>query len=227
MSDLGRNLPEGQQSAGKVIPALRDLLSVFDIVTSNRYMTLANQDEINIYVIYMTYRVQQDLYQVCQESGLLCGLSWDNFVLLMRGHRPARAAAMVVVRETLKEFYRCGHYDFDVTDVKFLRDTDAEGGGSEILHCSSLFTSEEGRGLIENFLFHAEASQYRHLLDQGKSLTWQEYLDELERKGPTWNQVYAAFQGALARLDFKPAWKSERLEGLVNQADRPEVQPNG
>lgn len=206
---------------------LRDLLSIFDIVTSNRYMTLANQDEINIYVIYMTYRVQQDLYQVCQESGLLCGLSWDEFVLLMRGYKSARTAAMAVVRETLKEFYRCGHYDFDVTDVEFLRDSDAEGWESEILHCSNLFTLEEGRGLIENFLFHAEASQYRRLLDQGKSLTWQEYLDELERKGPMWVQVYAAFQDALAKLDFKPIWKSERLEELVSQADKPEVQPNG
>lgn len=184
MSDLGNNLPEGQKSAKKVVPVLRDLLSIFDIVTSNRYMTLADQDEINIYVTYMTYRVQQDLYQVCQESGLLCGLSWDEFVLLMRGYKSARTAAMAVVRETLKEFYRCGHYDFDVTDVEFLRDSDAEGGENEILHCSNLFTSEEGRGLIENFLFHAEASQYRHLLDQGKNLTWQEYLDELARPCP-------------------------------------------
>ena len=220
-------MPKGQEPIEKVVPVLRDLLSILDIVTSNRYMTLANQDEINIYVIYMTYRVQQDLYQVCQESGLLCGLSWDEFVLLMRGYKSARTAAMVVVRETLKEFYRCGHYDFDVTDVEFLRDSDAEGGENEILHCSNLFTSEEGCGLIENFLFHAEASQYRHLLDQGKSLTWQEYLDELERKGPMWVQVYAAFQDALAKLDFRPIWKSERLEELVNQADKPEVQPNG
>ena len=84
------------------MPVLKDLLTVFDIVTSNRYMTLANQDEINVYVTYMMYRVQQDLYQVCQESGLLCDLPWDDFVLLMRGHRPARTAAVVVVCETLK-----------------------------------------------------------------------------------------------------------------------------
>ena len=227
MSDLGHNLPKDRKQAEKIVPVLRDLLSILDIVTSNRYMTLANQGELDVYVIYMTYRVQQDLYQVCQESGLLCGLSWDEFVLLMRGYKSARTAAMVVVRETLKEFYRCGHYDFDVTDVEFLRDSDAEGEESEILHCSNLFTSEKGRGLIENFLFHAETSQYRHLLDQGKSLTWQEYLDELGQKGPTWNRVYAAFQDALAKLDFKPAWQSERLEELVNQADKPEVQPNG
>lgn len=134
-------MSEGQKPIEKVAPVLRDLLSIFDIVTSNRYMTLADQDEINIYVTYMTYRVQQDLYQVCQESGLLCGLSWDEFVLLMRGYKSARTAAMAVVRETLK--------------------------------------------------------------------------------------VYAAFQDALAKLDFKPVWKSERLEELVSQTGQPEVQPNG
>ncbi len=223
MSDLGHNLPEDKKPSEKVVPVLKDLLTVFDIVASNRYMTLASQKEIDVYVIYMTYRVQQDLYQVCQESGLLCGLTWDDFVLLIRGHRPARAAAMVVVRETLKEFFRCGHYDFDVTEVDFLQDGDAGDGEDEMLHCSSLFSPEEGSSLVECILFHAEASQYRRLLDQGKDFLWQEYLNELERKGPIWDQVYAAFQDALARLNFKPVWKSEHLEELIRRADMPEV----
>ncbi len=215
-------MSEGQKPFEKFVPVLNDLLTALDIVTSNRYMTIANQDEINIYVTYMTYRVQQDLYQVCQGSGLLSGLPWDNFVLLMRGHKQARTAAMVVVRETLKEFFRCGHYNFDVTEVTFIRDSDAGDGEDEMLHCSSLFSTEEGSSLVEGLLFHAEVSQYRRLLDQGKGGTWQEYLNELERKGPTWDQVYAAFQDALARLDFKPVWKSEHLEELVNQTGQPE-----
>lgn len=214
-------MSEDQKPAEKA--ALKDLLTVLDVVTSNRYMTLANQDEVDIYVIYMTYRVQQDLYQVCQESGLFCNLSWDDFVLLMRGHRPAREAAMVVVRETLKEFFRCGHYNFDVTDVEFLRDSDAEGEESEMLHCSSLFSPEEGSSLVEGILFRAEVSQYRRLLNQGEGCAWQEYLNKLGRKGPLWDQVYAAFQDAMARLDFKPVWKSEHLEDLIRRAGMPEV----
>lgn len=214
-------MSEDQKPAEKTV--LKDLLTVLDVVTSNRYMTLANPNEVDIYMIYMTYRVQQDLYQVCQESGLLCGLSWDNFILLMRGHKPAREAAMVVVRETLKEFFRYGHYNFDVTDVEFLRDSDAEGEESEMLHCSSLFSPEEGSSLVEGILFRAEVSQYRRLLDQGEGCTWQGYLNELGRKGPLWDQVYAAFQDALAKLDFKPVWKSEHLEDLIRRAGIPEV----
>lgn len=223
MLDLGHNLPEDQKAAEKVVPVLKDLLTALDVVTSNRYMTLANQDEVDIYVIYMTYRVQQDLYQVCQESGLLYSLSWDDFVLLMRGHKPARAAAMVVVHETLKEFYLCGHYNFDVTEVTFIKDSGAGDGEDEILHCSNLFSPEEGSSLVEGILFRAEVSQYRRLLDQEKGCTWQEYLNKLGRKGLLWYQVYAAFKDALVRLDFKPVWKSERLEDLIRRAGMPEV----
>ena len=43
MSDLGHNLPKDRKQAEKIVPVLRDLLSILDIVTSNRYMTLANQ----------------------------------------------------------------------------------------------------------------------------------------------------------------------------------------
>lgn len=184
MSDSGYNLPEDQKPAEKAVPVLKDLLPILDIVASNHYMTLANPNEVDIYLICMTYRVQQDLYQVCQESGLLCDLSWDDFVLLIRGHKPAREAAMVVVRETLKDFYCYGHYTFDVTDVEFLRDSDAEGEERERLHCSSLFSPEEGSGLAEGILFRAEVSQYRRLIDHGEGYTWQEYLNETGRKGP-------------------------------------------
>lgn len=48
--------------------------------------------------------------------------------------------------------------------------------------------------------------------------SWEQFLDELAQKGPLWSQVLAAFQDALARLDFKPVWKSEELEELVWQA---------
>ena len=123
----------------------------------------------------------------------------------------------------LKEFFRCDHYNFDVTDVEFLRDSDAEGEESEMLHCSSLFPPEEGSSLVEGILFRAEVSQYRCLLEQGEGFTCQEYLNELGRKGPLWNQVYAAFQDALAKLDFKPVWKSEHLEDLIRRAGIPEV----
>ena len=54
-------MPENQEQTEKVVPVLKDLLSALDIAASNRYITLASQNEIDIYVTYITYRVQQDL----------------------------------------------------------------------------------------------------------------------------------------------------------------------
>lgn len=202
---------------------LKDLLSALDIAASNRYMTLASQNEIDVYVTYLTYRVQQDLYQLCQEYGLLRDLEWEDFVLLMRQHKPARTAAVVVVRETLKEFFHSGQYDFDAAEVKLIQDSDIGDGEDKILHCSNLFSRDEGSGMIEGVLFHAEVSHYRRLLSQGRDFLWQEYLNELEQKGPLWAQVYTAFRDALVRLDFKPVWSSGELEELVRRADGSEV----
>lgn len=41
------------------------------------------------------------------------------------------------------------------------------------------------------------------------------FLDKLAQKGLLWSQVLAAFRDALARLDFKPAWRSEELGEFV------------
>ena len=130
---------------------------------------------------------------------------------------------MVVVRETLKEFFHSGQYDFDAAEVKLIQDSDIEDSKDIILHCSNLFSKGEGSGLIEGILFHAEVSHYKRLRNQGKDFLWQEYLDELEQKGPMWVQVYTAFRDALAQLDFKPVWKSEKLEELVRQTGGSEV----
>lgn len=218
MSDRSGYPPEIQSLSNKEKSLLNDLLSIVEVAASNRYMALDSQRELNAYVIYMMYRVQQDLYTVCQENGQFRDLSWDDFVLLLRGNIPARVAAIVVVRETLNNFYRNGHYNFDVTEINFNYGPDAGNDETGFLHCSQLFPNEEGLGHVENLLFHAELAQYGRLLNQHTGCSWEQFLDELAQKGPLWSQVLAAFQDALARLDFKPVWKSEELEELVWQA---------
>ena len=113
----------------------------------------------------------------------------DDFVLFMRQCKPARTAAAIVVRETLKDFCQYGHYNFDATEVN-LNVADEQG---EMLHFSSLFSPTEGISLIESILLFAEIAQYRRLLDQGSKCSWPEFLAQLEEKGPLWNQVSMAF----------------------------------
>lgn len=190
--------------------------SLLEILASNRYITVENRNEIDVLSCYITYRVERDLYEVCQEIGLLCDLSWADFVLLLRQHRPARAAAIVVVRETLRNFYSHGHYNFDVSDVQFTYDDDPD---DDMLRCANLFSPEEGQSLIEGVLFRAEVVHYKHQLSAGKCHSWHQYLDGLKQDRSQWDKVIAAYHDALARLDFKPIWRSEQLEELVMQAE--------
>lgn len=218
MPDKKENRPlvHGMTDTKKMI--LDDLLSIAKTVASSRYMTLANDAELHIYVVYLTYRVQQDLFEVCRESGQFRDLSWDDFVMLLRGNRPARAAAIVVARETLDRFYRCGYFNFDVAEVDFQYGADAGSDETGYLHCAELFPGSEGFGLIENLLLHTEFALYGCLLNQHTGQSWDQFMDELGRKGLLWSQVLAAFRDALARLDFKPVWRSDELEELMWQA---------
>lgn len=218
MPDKKENLPQKQGRSKEEKAVLNELFSIAEVAVSNRYIALGSGAELNAYVIYMMYRVQQNLYTVCQKNGQFRDLSWDDFVLLLRGNIPARAAAIVVVRETLNNFYRNGHYNFDATEINFNYGPDAGNDETGFFHCSQLFPNEEGFGLVENLLFHAELAQYGRLLNQHTDCSWEQFLDELAQKGPLWSQVLAAFRDALARLDFKPVWKSEELEELVWQA---------
>lgn len=213
MQDMNHDMHRNQKT--EEVTVMRDLLSAVDIVASNRYVTIDSQDELNVYVRYITYRVQQDFYDLGRECGEFSDMSWDDFVLFMRQCKPARTAAAIVVRETLKDFYQCGHYNFDVKEVT-LNVADEQ---DEMLHFSSLFSPTEGIGLVESLLLFAELAQYRHQLDQGSKCSWPEFLAQLEKKGPLWNQVSMAFHDALARLDFKPFWQSEKLAEQLTQME--------
>lgn len=175
--------------------------SLIEILASNRYITVGNQDEIDALLCYITYRVEWDLYELCQEGGLFCDLPWAGFVLLLRQHKQARSAAIVVVRETLKNFYAHGHYNFDISDVQFTYGND---GDDDMLRCASLFAPKEGQSMIEGVLFRAEVVHYKHQLKSGKCCSWHQYLDGLKQDGPQWDKVVMAYHDALARLDFKP-----------------------
>lgn len=213
MRDMDHGTHKNQSSTEN--QATENLLSILDIVASNRYVTIESQDELDICARYITYRVQQDFYDLGRECGEFSDLSWDDFVLFMRQCKPARTAATIVVRETLKNFYRCGHYNFDVTEVTL----NIADGQNEMLHFSSLFSPMEEIGLVESLLLFAEIAQYRRQLDQGSKRSWTEFLAQLEEKGPLWNQVSMAFHDALIRLDFKSFWQSEKLEKLLIQAE--------
>jgi hypothetical protein len=123
-----------------------------------------------------------------------------------------------VIRETLKEFYRHGQYNFEAGDTSFI----SADGTDEILHFSELFSPEEGRRHIENLLFRIELALYIRQPFQIGDYSWTDFIIEIQ-KGPLWEQVWKTLWDTLVHLDFKPFWQSEELLGLLQQAMVQEV----
>lgn len=211
------HIEDDQQEKGKAKTLFQPSLE--EILASNCYMTVEDQVEIDILMRYITYRVEWDLYELCKEDGQNNDLIWDDLVLFMQQYRPIRDAAVAVVRMTLNDFHLHGHFDFDVDEIKLVYSEEAKGERDDILHCAGLFSTDEGHGVIECVLLWAEIAQYRFLIDQGKTISWQQYLDSLRQDRSQWNKVVMAYHDALARLDFKPAWNSCEIQSAMKQME--------
>lgn len=182
------------------------------IISTHFYMTLENKNELDAYVCYLTYRVQRDLYELFQESGRLSDLTWQEFVWHVRHMKRVRDAAAMVARETLKDFRKKGHFNFDVKEVELFLDSDMDDRRGGNIYSARLFSAEEGRALVESILLTAEVVQYKRQIAEGKAYSWEDYLAELSQKSSLWEETLMAFRDALANLDFKPLWNSEQLE---------------
>lgn len=193
---------------------MNDILSseVDMIISTHFYMTLENKDELDAYVYYLTYRVQRDLYELLHEDGQFCDMSWQEFVWDIRQIKQIRDTAAMVVRETLKNFRKKGHFNFDVKEVELFLDSDMDDRRGGNIYSAQLFTVDEGRALVESILLTTEVVQYKRQLARGKAYSWEDYLAELSQKSSLWEETLMAFRDALANLDFKPFWNSEQLE---------------
>lgn len=201
---------------------LKDILSSADdiIVESHLYMTLEDKKELDAYVCYLTYRVQRDLYELCQEGGKIGELSWQEFVWDIRHWKRLRFAAIIVLQETIKEFRRKGHFNFEAENVaRFLDDSDMADRKDGNIYSSQLFPAEEGRAQVESILLTAEIVQYKRQLAMGKAYSWEYFLADMSQDQSLWNETLMAFRDALVNLDFKPLWQSEQLEELIKEMD--------
>lgn len=193
---------------------MEDILSSEDdmIINTHFYMTLEDKGELDAYVYYLTYRVQRNLYELFQEDGQFCDMSWQEFVWDIRHIKQIRDTAAMVARETLKNFRKKGHFNFDVKKVELFLDSDMDDRSGDNIYSAQLFTVEEGRALVESILLTAEAVQYKRQLARGKAYSWEDYLAELSQKSSLWEETLMAFRDALVNMDFRPLWNAEQLE---------------
>ena len=198
------------QRAGYEIP-------IEEICSSNRYLSLEDQDEIDAYAQYLTYRVQRDLYELCREKagGLPDGWLWDDFVLAVCSIKRLRDAAIAVFRRTLSDFLHHDAFHFHTENINFLDPADVRGQRNDSFRCSQLFPAEKGRAIVCAILFRCEIAYYHDQLNAGRDYTWEQYLKELLERQQMWDALVTAFRDALTRLDFKPAWESEETVKLL------------
>ena len=194
------------------------------IFTSNRYLSLDDQEEIDVYARYLTYRVQRDLYELCQaeDGGLPDDWSWDDFVLTIRSVKMLRNAAIAACWRTLRDFFHNGFFNFEAEDIHFFHADDVRDQRNGSLRCSQLFPAEERRAIVGAIFFRCEIAYYHCQLNAGKDYTWEQYLEELLERQQMWNALVTAFRDALTRLDFKPAWDSEELAALLDGLEQEE-----
>lgn len=200
---------------------LKDILSSEDdiIVNTHFYMTLEDKKELDAYVCYLTYRVQRDLYELCKENGELSDTSWREFVWDMRHRKRLREAAVIAAQETIREFRRKSSFNFDAENTAPLPDSDLDDRSGDRIYSSQLFPAEEGRAQVESILLTAEIVQYKRQLARGKAYSWKYFLAELAQDQALWHETLMAFRDALMNLDFKPLWRSKRLEKLMKKSN--------
>lgn len=208
----GRGDPAPQRSDDNDF--LSCLKLAVELMASNRFTAFGDTGEVDTYAAYLSYRVQRDLFHVCQGAGILPDYTWSDFVLELRRNKPARETARAVVREALNRIYTAEQYDFDTANIQFPIDDDGDPE-DDMLHCAAIFTEEEGRALVQEAAFRVELAHYKRLRQDREDFTWEEYQDEMMQLGALNQQSFNAVRRVLMDTDFKPLWKSEALEELT------------
>jgi len=179
--------------------------SVEAILKSGYRIVLSNGEQLKSYIFYLSYRVQRDLYEICEQKGILHGKTWEDFVEYVRSYHVIRDTAVDVFKKTLEDFFQNGYYDFKTAKTEFRFDEEALKKPPIVM--SRLFSDEERYDIINRILFGAEIIYYQYQLNAGKDYSWEQYLGELTENKQMFDILIEAFRDAVARLDFKPAWE--------------------
>lgn len=167
--------------------------------------------ELDLCAAFLCYRVQQDLYEVLTEEGLLEDLSWEAFLLHLEWNKELRTVSTVVLLSGIFELSEQDYFDCPPipSEDDFL---DKE---PDILHCIRLFPDKTGRGLLQILMLRAKSFQHIRQAKSGKEQSWEEYLEELSTNETVWAEFLQGFRNALRRLDFKALWRQRDLNSLL------------
>ena len=181
-----------------------------DILASNRYVGIEDQEEVDAYWQYLAYRVQRALFEICQENSELNGMSWSDFVLIVRHRKQIRDAAIDVLCQTIEQFrLDRSHASSKIEFFHPLEIEDAEDG---IFHAAVLSSHENGRTLVELLFLRIELACYQNQVYTREDYTWDKFINELLLGQQLWDMLRHTFQNILALLDFKATWREVGID---------------
>lgn len=188
-----------------------------DILASNRYVGIEDQQEVDAYWQYLSYRVQRALFEICQENSELCGISWSDFVLIVRHRKRIRDAAMDVLRKTIDQI-RLDRTHAS-SNIEFFQPCEMKDADDGTFHASVLSPQEQGHILVERLFLRIELACYQNQLGTEEDYTWDKFISELLLGKQLWVMLRHTFQDVLTQLDFKTTWKEVGVEEFLDAID--------
>lgn len=190
--------------------------AVEEVLASGRFIMIEDQDEEDAYWKYLCYRVQRALYEVCQENPALAGMSWRDFLLIVRHRKRVREAAMEVLCQTVDQLLLDGSPAS--SEIEFFQPCEMEDAEGDIFHAAVLSPNEEGRTLMELLFLRVEIACYQKMYAR-KDCSWEKFIGELLLGQQLWDTILHTFQDILTHLDFKAAWQAVGIDVFLETVE--------
>lgn len=186
------------------------------VLESIAYMPIEDQIELENCSVYLNYRILQDLYEICKSTEQIQDVSRDEFVNFISNIQRTPNIAVIIAMKTLKDFLKNGYFNFGIETKLPCGDSNVEMAqfySDPML----LLPSTIGHYFIQSLLIQTEIAQYKRQLNQGKEYSWEQFIVELTKNKPLWNETLMAFRNALLLMDFKTTTNLERLKEAVSK----------
>ncbi len=178
------------------------------VLQSNKILSFLNRSDFERYIAYITYQPQFVLYELFNKSSE--NISWNDFILFIRGNRRLINAARAVVRYGIESF-PLQAFRFSETRKQGCLETCKRE--DEIIHMAKLLSDEEATHLLLCFMIKAQLAQYLNLSNSKNSdYSWETYLKDVNGDEEKLNTLFSSFHFSLHNIDFEACWLSDHIE---------------
>lgn len=162
---------------------------------------ICSEAQAQDFVAFIGYRAQLALYEL--HTDLKADMSWDDFILLVRGDAALRKKTQRIV------YYAISHFDVKLLDFEIPVDALAyreDDPDDPQVESSQIFSDKAGRDIIVLLFTIFEAEHFNRLEAVTPHYTWKAYVNDLSNNKELWGKFSRGFQNGLRQLDFKASW---------------------